>query len=63
MAEKPLDNTPRGRLRALYDWTREGVAFPALRRWILSGQDAAAESLFTNSIWADCAHSSNDDAG
>src|SRR5450759_1098388 len=28
-------------LRALYDWTREDVAFPALERWILSGHDAA----------------------
>ncbi|MGD0863652.1 MAG: RNA polymerase sigma factor RpoD [Candidatus Limnocylindrales bacterium] len=27
-------------LRAIYDWTREGVAFPALQRWILSGHDA-----------------------
>ena len=27
-------------LRALYDWTREAVAFPALERWIMSGHDA-----------------------
>src|SRR5665811_236166 len=27
-------------LRALYDWTRDEVAFPALERWILSGHDA-----------------------
>jgi RNA polymerase primary sigma factor len=28
-------------LRALYDWTREGVAFPALQRWVTTGHDAA----------------------
>ena len=27
-------------LRALYDWTREGVAFPALERWVATGRDA-----------------------
>jgi len=27
-------------LRALYDWTRESVAFPALERWIMTGHDA-----------------------
>ena len=27
-------------LRSLYDWTREGVAFPALQRWITAGNDA-----------------------
>src|SRR4051812_15003811 len=27
-------------LRAIYDWTRDEVAFPALERWILSGHDA-----------------------
>src|SRR5215210_5633586 len=27
-------------LRAIYDWTRDDVAFPALERWILSGHDA-----------------------
>jgi RNA polymerase sigma factor RpoD-like protein len=27
-------------LRAIYDWTRDEVAFPALERWIESGQDA-----------------------
>jgi RNA polymerase primary sigma factor len=27
-------------LRAAYDWTREGVAFPALERWIAAGRDA-----------------------
>jgi RNA polymerase sigma factor RpoD-like protein len=27
-------------LRAIYDWTREEVAFPALERWILSDHDA-----------------------
>ena len=28
-------------LRALYDWTRTEVAFPALERWIAGGHDAA----------------------
>jgi RNA polymerase primary sigma factor len=28
-------------LRTLYDWTREGVAFPALERWMRAGHDAA----------------------
>jgi RNA polymerase primary sigma factor len=28
-------------LRAMYDWTRDGVAFPALERWIAAGHDAA----------------------
>jgi RNA polymerase primary sigma factor len=28
-------------LRALYNWTRDEVAFPALQRWIESGHDAA----------------------
>jgi len=27
-------------LRAIYDWTRDEVAFPALERWIMSGHDA-----------------------
>ena len=27
-------------LRAIYDWTRDEVAFPALRRWIEAGHDA-----------------------
>jgi RNA polymerase primary sigma factor len=27
-------------LRAMYDWTREEVAFPALERWIRAGHDA-----------------------
>jgi RNA polymerase primary sigma factor len=35
-----LDSRDNVGLRALYDWTREGVAFPALGRWILSGHDA-----------------------
>src|SRR5678815_2858235 len=26
--------------RAIYDWTRDDVAFPALERWILAGRDA-----------------------
>jgi hypothetical protein len=35
-----LDSRDNVGLRALYDWTREGVAFPALERWITAGQDA-----------------------
>src|SRR5436190_1288947 len=27
-------------LRAIYDWTRDEVAFPALERWILAGNEA-----------------------
>ena len=36
-----LDARDNVGLRALYDWTREGVAFPALERWIRAGHDAA----------------------
>jgi RNA polymerase primary sigma factor len=36
-----LDSRDNVGLRAIYDWTREAVAFPALERWILSGHDAA----------------------
>jgi RNA polymerase primary sigma factor len=35
-----LDSRDNVGLRALYDWTREGVAFPALERWITTGHDA-----------------------
>jgi RNA polymerase sigma factor RpoD-like protein len=35
-----LDSRDSIGLRALYDWTREGVAFPALERWITTGHDA-----------------------
>jgi RNA polymerase primary sigma factor len=35
-----LDSRDNVGLRAIYDWTREGVAFPALQRWIMSGHDA-----------------------
>ena len=35
-----LDSRDNVGLRALYDWTREGVAFPALQRWITAGHDA-----------------------
>jgi RNA polymerase primary sigma factor len=31
------DNTG---LRAIYDWTRDAVAYPALRRWVETGPDA-----------------------
>ena len=36
-----LDSRDNMGLRAIYDWTREGVAFPALQRWITTGHDAA----------------------
>jgi RNA polymerase primary sigma factor len=35
-----LDSRDNVGLRAIYDWTRDEVAFPALERWILSGHDA-----------------------
>ena len=35
-----LDSRDNVGLRAIYDWTRDGVAFPALERWILAGNDA-----------------------
>src|SRR5450759_2812551 len=35
-----LDSRDNIGLRALYDWTRDEVAFPALERWIMSGHDA-----------------------
>jgi len=35
-----LDSRDNVGLRAIYDWTREGVAFPALERWITTGHDA-----------------------
>jgi RNA polymerase primary sigma factor len=35
-----LDSRDNVGLRALYDWTREAVAFPALERWITTGHDA-----------------------
>ena len=35
-----LDSRDNVGLRAIYDWTREGVAFPALERWIMAGNDA-----------------------
>ena len=36
-----LDSRDNIGLRALYDWTRQGVAFPALQRWVTGGHDAA----------------------
>jgi len=36
-----LDSRDNTGLRALYDWTREGVAFPALQRWVTTAHDAA----------------------
>ncbi|MGD0863768.1 MAG: sigma-70 family RNA polymerase sigma factor, partial [Candidatus Limnocylindrales bacterium] len=36
-----LDSRDNVGLRALYDWSREGVAHPALQRWVTSGHDAA----------------------
>ncbi len=35
-----LDNRDNPGLRAIYDWTRDEVAFPALERWITTGHDA-----------------------
>ncbi len=35
-----LDSRDNPGLRAIYDWTREEVAYPALERWIRSGHDA-----------------------
>ncbi len=35
-----LDSRDNVGLRAIYEWTRELVAFPALERWILGGNDA-----------------------
>ena len=35
-----LDSRDNVGLRAIYDWTREGVAFPALQRWVEAGHDA-----------------------
>jgi hypothetical protein len=35
-----LDSRDNIGLRALYDWTREGVAFPALERWVTTGHNA-----------------------
>ena len=35
-----LDSRDNIGLRAIWDWTREDVAFPALERWILAGNDA-----------------------
>src|SRR5215210_7818929 len=35
-----LDSRDNVGLRAIYDWTRDEVAFPALERWITAGKDA-----------------------
>ncbi len=35
-----LDSRDNPGLRAIYDWTRETVAFPALQRWIEAGNDS-----------------------
>ena len=35
-----LDSRDNIGLRAIYDWTRDEVAFPALERWIQAGNDA-----------------------
>jgi RNA polymerase sigma factor RpoD-like protein len=34
-----LDSRDNVGLRAIYDWTRDAIAFPAVERWILSGHD------------------------
>ena len=36
-----LDSRDNVGLRAIYDWTRDDVAFPAMQRWIEAGNDAA----------------------
>ena len=41
-----LDSRDNIGLRAIYDWTRDEVAFPALERWILAGNDAALLKSF-----------------
>ena len=35
-----LDSRDNTGLRAIYDWTRDAVAYPALRRWVETGHDA-----------------------
>src|SRR6185503_1724022 len=35
-----LDSRDNVGLRAIYDWTRDVVAFPALERWVMAGNDA-----------------------
>jgi RNA polymerase primary sigma factor len=35
-----LDSRDNVGLRAIYDWTRDEIAFPALERWITAGNDA-----------------------
>ena len=35
-----LDSRDNVGLRAIYDWTRDEVAFPALERWVTNGHDA-----------------------
>jgi RNA polymerase sigma factor RpoD-like protein len=35
-----LDSRDNIGLRAIYDWTRDEVAFPALERWVMAGKDA-----------------------
>ena len=35
-----LDSRDNPGLRAIYDWTRDDVAFPALERWVIAGNDA-----------------------
>ncbi len=35
-----LDSRDNVGLRAIYDWSRDGVAFPALERWVMAGNDA-----------------------
>jgi RNA polymerase primary sigma factor len=35
-----LDSRDNIGLRAIYDWTRDAVAFPAIERWIETGHDA-----------------------
>ncbi len=41
-----LDSRDNVGLRAIYDWTRDEVAFPALELWIMAGNDAALLKSF-----------------
>jgi len=40
-----LDSRDNVGLRAIYDWSRDMVAFPALERWIMAGHDAELDGL------------------
>ncbi len=46
-----LDSRDNVGLRALYDWTRDSVAFPALQRWILPADAAGAGEPTAPTTW------------